>query len=54
MIKNGGNFCYKLDFAAATLAVTFRQTQKLEVKLEWESHLHPNHGTNDPCSRIRC
>ena len=29
MIKNGGNFCYKLDFAAATLAETLRQAQKL-------------------------
>ena len=37
MIKNGGNFCYKLDFAAATLAETLRQAQKQEVELEWEA-----------------
>ena len=34
MIKNGGNLCYKLDFAAAT---SCRDTQKLEVELEWEA-----------------
>ena len=33
MIKNGGNFCCKLDFAAATLADTLRQAQKQEVEL---------------------
>ena len=37
MITNGGNLCYKLDFAAATLAETLRQTQKQEVELEWEA-----------------
>ena len=31
MIKNSDNFCYKLDFAAATLAETLRQAQKREV-----------------------
>ena len=35
MIKNGGNLCYKLDFAAATS--TLRQAQKREVELEWEA-----------------
>ena len=36
MIKNG---CYKLDFAAATLAETLRQALKREVELEleWEA-----------------
>ena len=34
MIKNGGNFCCKLDFAATTLAETLRQAQK---QLEWEA-----------------
>ena len=37
MIKNGGNFCYKLDFVAATLAETLKQAQKREVELEWEA-----------------
>ena len=37
MIKNGDNFCYKLDFAAATLAETLRQAQKREVELECEA-----------------
>ena len=31
MNKNGSNLCYKLDFAAATLAETLRQAQKWEV-----------------------
>ena len=36
MIKNGGNLCYKLDFAAAT-SCRDRQAQKREVELKWEA-----------------
>ena len=34
MIKNGRHFMQQADFAAATLAETLRQAQKLEVELE--------------------
>ena len=39
MIKNGGNLCYRLDFAAATSCrdTQAAQAQKREVELEWEA-----------------
>ena len=32
MIKNGGNFCYMLDFARATLAETLKSRSRARVE----------------------